>query len=240
MSNGCRIDVDTAFMGNTTPRFPIPMDLLPNFPFPAAHHQVMYYLIRISEVLQTERGVLAMSASSPMNVIIDGELSTKDVLIDGEFQGLYLVPILHALLSTSYDTYIGDSIAVMEECCRMGTILYLGAIRRLFGFHMSTSVYIQGIKTWFGQDDALRETYNVRGLWVLMVAALQSFGQEEHEWFVSNATEMIIRCGCSLWEEVMVLLRETLWVEGVFGSELETFRGELSNNLWLLSHERFS
>lgn len=221
-----------ALMENSAPRFPLPVDLLSYTPFAITGQSGMIYLTRISEVLCTEKAAVALKDSSVMNVVVNGKLSIRATLVDGTFQGIYLMPLLHELLSMSCDVSTLDQVVTREECYRIGAIMYLSAIRSLFGFHISTSIYIQELKSIISRDYTVWEADYGKLLWILIVAALPSFEQEEHEWIVSNMSRIIMYCGYSMWGELVSLLHEILWIDELFDEGCEILRAEISSKLW--------
>jgi hypothetical protein len=82
------------------------------------------------------------------------------------------------------------------------------------------------------QEDAGWEGNPPFSLWVLMIGGLQSLGHEEYEWFVSAASQVIMKIGCGLWEEVLDLIRSVLWIEGILELESDAFQRDISTKLW--------
>lgn len=121
---------------------------------------------------------------------------------------------------------------IRRNCLRIGVILYVSAVRRSFGFHISTNIYSEELELCISKVYQVWEGHYEKLLWVLVVASLQSFGQQEHEWLVSVTGKIIRLHECSAWEHFIVFLHEIMWIERLFEGESEKLHGVLSGTLW--------
>lgn len=168
-----------------------------------------------------------------LNQFIVSELAARDLWDDGVFAGLHVVPLLSKLLSIRYEADGHDPTFARQESCRIGTLLYLSGIRSRFGVNLSTGVYIPKLKdAIIAQDSLCLEPTDPILLWVKFIGGVQSFIHAEHKWFVSATARLIVGQQWSIWEELMVVVREVLWVEGILEVECHEFRREVSAELW--------
>ena len=73
-------------------------------------------------------------------------------------------------------------------------------------------------------------------LWVVLIGGVQSYNMPAHNWFVSATVDLVIKREGLTWDELMVIVREVLWIEGLFEAECCEFRKEFSAELWRLHH----
>jgi hypothetical protein len=173
-----------------------------------------------------------------LNRFMVSELTVRDFWDDSVFAGLHVVPVLSKLLSIRYEAVECDPALAKQEACRIGAILYLAGIRRRFGWNLATNIYIPKLKdSIIAQDDSDLEKTDSTLLWVLMIGGVQSFMHEEHKWFVSAAANLVVHSRYSMWEELMAVLCEVLWIDGILEAECNKFQGEVSAELWTL-HRR--
>lgn len=168
-----------------------------------------------------------------LNRFIVSELTVRNLWDDGVFAGLNVVPVLSKLLSIRYETAECDPPFVRQEACRIGAILYLAGIRRRFGVNLAKNVYISKLKdSIIAQDDSNLEKTDPILLWVLMIGGVQSFMHEEHKWFVSATANLVVHKRYRMWGELMAVVCEILWIDGILEAECNEFRGEVSAELW--------
>jgi hypothetical protein len=170
-----------------------------------------------------------------LNRLMASELAARNLWGDGVFAGLNVVPVLSKLLSLRYDTVAGvesDPAFARQETCRIGAILYLASIRRRFGVNLSAGIYFQRLKdSVTAQDGSGMEITDPVLLWALVIGGVQSLTHEEHKWFVSATASIVARERYSTWEELMAIVREVLWIEGILRTECIEFQGEVSAEL---------
>jgi hypothetical protein len=176
-----------------------------------------------------------------LNRLMVSELTVRDFWDDGVFAGLNVVPVLSKLLSIRYETVESGPAFARQEACRIGAILYLAGVRCRFGWNLATNVYIPKLKdSIIIQDDSNLEKTDPILLWVLMIGGVQSFMHEEHKWFVSATANLVVHKGYSMWEELMAIVCEVLWIDGILEAECNKFQGEVSAELWTSYRHIFS
>jgi len=225
------MDTNTAFLHDHVPRFPVPYDILPPMsiqPYISASYPLILDVCLKQEMVSAVCGILIL------NQVIKTELLTKFLWDDGIFAGLRVVPLLNKLLSIRFAPD-EDPFAV-QECYRIGAILYLAGIRSRFGVDLPTRVYITKLKMIMtAQNFISKMNYSIL-LWVVLIGGVQSYNMPAHNWFVSATVDLVIKREGLTWDELMVIVREVLWIEGLFEAECCEFRKEFSAELWRLHH----
>lgn len=159
-------------------------------------------------------------------------LAVRDLWDDGVFAGLHVVPLMSKFLSIHHDISESSPALAREESCRLGALLYLGGIRRRFGVNLTPDVYIPKLKKAIISQDNSNAEINPVLLWLLVIGGIQSLAHEDHPWFVTEASNLIIGMEYSTWEELMTAVRTVSWVDGILQVECEKFRMEVASELW--------
>ena len=227
---GDRIDVNTAFLHDRVPRFPIPDDILPRIntqPLISDSNRTLLDACITEDMTSTVLDLLIL------NQFMVSELAIRDLWDDGVFAGLHVMPLISKLLSFRHDTHEYILTFARQESCRIGALLYLSGVRCRYGVSLSTAVYIPKLKdVIITQDNSSFDPTDPVLLWVVFIGGVKSLVHAEHNWFVSTAAQIIVRQQWTLWDELMAVIREVLWIEGVLEVECHEFRREVSAELW--------
>jgi hypothetical protein len=176
-----------------------------------------------------------------LNRFILSELTVRDLWDDGVFAGLHVVPVLGKLLSIRYEAVDLNPALARQEACRIGAILYLAGVRHRFGVNLAKDIYIPKLKEFIiAQDGLISENVDPILLWVLVIGGMQSFMHEEHKWYVSATANLIVRKQLNMWEELMAIMYEVLWIGGILEAECNEFQGEVNEELWTTYRQIFS
>ena len=225
-----RIDTNTAFLHDRVPRFPIPDDILPRIntqPLISSSNRTL-----LSACL-TEDLFSAVNELLVLNQFMVSELAARDLWDDGVFAGLHVVPLLSKFLSIQYETGRCDSAFARQESCRVGALLYLSGIRRRFGVNLAAGVYIPKLKNAIiAQDGFSLGPADPVLLWVTFIGGVLSLIDAEHKWFVSATAHLILGRQWSIWDELMHIVREVLWIDDILEVECHEFHREVSAELW--------
>jgi hypothetical protein len=128
---------------------------------------------------------------------------------------VWMEPILHRLLS--FRPLQVDSIppreSIIEEVCRIGTLLFLAPLWRTFGVHpVRTATLRQNllfiIHNYFASWGELRIVL----IWVLMHAARESDTEAERSEFVMRVAMVASKMDIRSFELLMDAMKEVLWV----------------------------
>jgi hypothetical protein len=238
-----RADTNIAFTEDTVPRFPIPTDLLSAYILePLANVLIP---MQLAEACTTEDIASAIRDLYRQNQLLVDQVKPRDGWTDGVFANLNLMPVLYKLLSIQYDPLEQDSIVKRHTAYRAGAILYLSIIRLKFGINLSASLHIRNLKEALGALEDLNIDCDLTILlWLLVVGGTQSTTTreqpEEHGWFVSKLTQVIIFMGCNSWEQVMSHVRGVLWADGLAEENCDELRGEVRTKAWSLYGQVFA
>lgn len=230
-----RVDVNAAFMQDSTPRFPLPEYILPEITSSLSAIDPVRGLIG---ACQTAEMRFAMNLLQDLSHLVAGELSRRDLWNDGVFAGMHVVPVLHHLLSTRHEITQENSAVLGEESCRLGAILYLGAIRLKFGLTLTADVYVRKLKDCIllKGEASWDETPEIL-IWLLVLGGIQStFMEEEHAWFIAALASHAASAGYMSWEDLMSLVREVLWIDKAFEGECVALQGEITTKSRLVHH----
>jgi hypothetical protein len=163
-----------------------------------------------------------------LNEFMVSKAAAGELWDNGVFAGLHVVPLLSRLLTIRHETC--SSALAKEESCRIGALLYLSGIRRRFGVALASGIHIQSLKHAICNDDS-RNTNPILP-WLLVIGGAQSVTPEDRERFVSETADLILRLQYSTWDELMTVVRDALWVEGILETECDTFRTNVSSEAW--------
>jgi len=82
-------------------------------------------------------------------------------------------------------------------------------------------VYISRLKTLIATADELAIDQNgPLFLWCLLIARASTKISEERGWFIAKLVEIVTTMGLCSWEGVLTVLKEVLWIDGLFKVEL--------------------
>ena len=135
--------------------------------------------------------------------------------------GSWLEPILHRLLAARSMLRGTAREHVMEEVCRLGTLLFLAPIWRVLGANpVRTAAVSRGLlDVLLGRVVAWDELRPLL-VWVLYFAAVETVDLAERSQFVFMLGVLARGVGVTEWGDVMGVVKSVLWVEAVFkGSE---------------------
>jgi hypothetical protein len=234
-----RVDVNAAFMQDSSPRFPLPENILPEatLSLPA-----MDPVRGLAGTCRTAETRFAMNLLQNLNRLVVDELSRRDLWDDGVFAGMHIVPVLHHLLSTRHEITQENSAVLGEESCRLGAILYLGAIRLKFGVTLTADFYVRKLKKCIMlQGEAFWDETPEILVWFLVLGGIQStFMEEEHAWFIAALASHAASAGHMSWEDLMSLIREVLWIDKAYEGECIALQGEVTTKSRLIHHHMLS
>ncbi|RDL34426.1 uncharacterized protein BP5553_07554 [Venustampulla echinocandica] len=225
-------DTSIAFCQFVPPRFPAPHNLLPRINKQLSLNASMP-LMEASVAVDI---VMAMNNLYCLNELIAEKAMAGDIWRGGVFAGLHIVPVLHEFLSIPLNCPTRDPVLIRQDAYQVGAILYLGIIRRRFGMKTYISPdghsHVRTLKDTITSLEASGQIFDDRTLlWLLLLGSVESIVTQDHQWFVSNLVQSIVRVGCQSWGAVLNYVREVLWIEGLAHMESESLRGEVSTEL---------
>ncbi|KAH8800358.1 hypothetical protein F5884DRAFT_863069 [Xylogone sp. PMI_703] len=215
-------DVKSAFINDHAPRFPIPVDMLPepdHLPSTLVLDRTLLDACYTGDMISAINelfGLIHLMASRRTT----GGLKRDEVLL--------VARLVHKLLSTRHDSTIINPKALMEEACRIGILLYLAGILHGFGLHLSWDIYIlklkQTIKHQHNLD--LMKTKPIH-LWLLIMGGIHAYKYEDRNWFASEVADRFVQLKYRSWDEMMTTVRKISWIEGAFQAECDQLQAEV-------------
>lgn len=145
-------------------------------------------------------------------------------------KGLWTNFVIHRLLSyrpMQQSPHVKDS--HIQEACRLGSLLYMVPVWRLFGVRPITSATLLANLHDVLQDsnnlDAWGRLWTLR-LWVLYMGAVEALGMDARleVWFLDQVASVCLCNGINSWSDGVALVREVLWFACLFedrSSQLE-------------------
>jgi len=222
--------VNTAFLHDCVPRFPIPDDIqsmINTRPLVSPPDRTLLNACLTAEMTSAVTELLTL------NQFMIDELAVRVLWEDGPFAGLHVVPLLSKFLSVRHNISDSNPAVAREESCRIGALLYLAGVRQRFSVNLAASnTYIPKLKSAIlGQGVLNMEESNHLLLWLLVIGGVQSLLHEDHHWFVSAAANLIMHLQCGSRGEVMGIVRRVSWLDGILDIECDEFYTEASSEL---------
>ena len=147
--------------------------------------------------------------------------------------GAWTNPIFYRLLRFRPLEQLGISNqSLIQEACRLGSLLYLAPVWRMFG------VYPVRPQTFVGKFKDLLVTHQISWLklwklqlWVLFMAAMEAYLVGETAWFVEEITDTLHEHGIKSWDEGLACIQEILWIETIFDGEISSLCQVIGNQI---------
>lgn len=133
------------------------------------------------------------------------------------YTGVWANVMIHRfLLLRPLDIHAGPG-AVIEEVCRLGSLLYLIPVWRHLGVYpVRSTAYLRNLRIlletkpveWDGLWNLL--------LWVLYMACIEAHEEEDVRWFKSQLLLCARQHGLEDWDGIKGCIKKVLWIESVF------------------------
>ncbi|KAL2869752.1 uncharacterized protein BJX67DRAFT_391757 [Aspergillus lucknowensis] len=222
------VDVNGSFMQDTIPRYPQPFTILAArsklniIPFEQPSHAAGgHYAEKLTRAQ-------LRSSISELHLIIQSELSMRDLWADVLFPGFHISPILHALLLQSRAA-IDDSVeARLEESFRLAAIIYLTELRGLFGIDtVPGQLYVSKLRLSL-QDVAPAVYAEPYAVWALTVGACATcLDQELRTWFTVQLAETLTILRVPSFLAFRNVITDFLWCPEALGHALNSLNGQV-------------
>jgi hypothetical protein len=130
--------------------------------------------------------------------------------------GAWIRPTIYRLLTLEplKDGVVNDNI--IEEACRLGSLIYLAPVWRKLGvFPVRTEVLIRKLKASLLPQMYWMELWPLR-LWCLYMGALEAKRIEDVNWFVSQIASDAGEYGLRGCKSIRKCVKEVLWIDSIF------------------------
>jgi len=149
--------------------------------------------------------------------------------------GSWMEPILHQLLALRPLRKSSQRENLMEEVCRLGTLLFLAPLWRTLGQSpVWTAAISRNLLFVLARNDVEWHELNPLLVWVLYFAAIETNNHAERSHFAFMLSVRMRDGHLKYWDDMMQIIKGVLWVENTFaGSDKKIFDEVLRN----LNHE---
>ncbi|KAH7067953.1 hypothetical protein FB567DRAFT_541528 [Paraphoma chrysanthemicola] len=160
-------------------------------------------------------------------ISLDRAFSEKQLAL-ATASGCWLEPILWKLLSLRPLQHGNNREHVIEEVCRLGTLLFLAPVWRMMGqtpvwtaaiSHNLLVVLMEHMTEWKELKDLL--------IWVLYFAAIETSDLGKRSHLVFMLAVLMGGMQIATWDDLMRTVKGVLWVERAFASSDELIRDEV-------------
>ncbi|RDW74202.1 hypothetical protein BP5796_07644 [Coleophoma crateriformis] len=213
-------DLSGSAIDDVEPRFPLPLLFLPtqpvwsNTPVPFQLHRISVLwrlkyperckIMDLIEDIMRFSGYVANSAVQTFGRIY------KDL----EFSFQNLIPLVHRLLSISAMALdIEDDGSIIQEAVRLGYLLYIAGIKRIFGvIGIGSKAHPQKLCSLLKQINMNWEEFGLIRSWCLAMGAMEALGDDKM-WFLESLEESLRYQGFETLEQGEQLLRNFGWYD---------------------------
>ena len=145
-----------------------------------------------------------------------------EIYSDNAVAASNILPLQHRLLCLV--TAAVDEGERKVDILRLGCILFLAEVRRLFGIMgVRSSLHTRKLRQLLEQNEDSWETTALLKAWVLAMGAMESF-KDEREWFVAKLRVLKLELGFDTWEDLQRSLQDILWYDDVHNTLMRELR----------------
>ncbi|KAH7075765.1 hypothetical protein BKA63DRAFT_512323 [Paraphoma chrysanthemicola] len=163
-----------------------------------------------------------------------GQLISLDRAFTGEqlmlanTSGSWMEPAMYRLLAIRPLKHGDDPEHVMEEVCRLGTLLFLSPFWRLLGQSpVWTAAISRNLLLVLTENKVQWNELKPLLVWTLYFAAIETNDLAERSLYVSMLAAVMMSMQLQQWDEIMQVLQGVLWVDKVFAGIDELIRDEI-------------
>lgn len=142
--------------------------------------------------------------------------------------GSWMEPAMYRLLAIRPLKNGDDPEHVMEEVCRLGTLLFLSPFWRLLGqTPVWTAAISRNLLLVLTENKVQWNELKPLLVWTLYFAAIETNDLAERSLYVSMLAAVMMSMQLQQWDEIMQVLQGVLWVDKVFAGTDELIRDEV-------------
>ncbi|KAF1994142.1 hypothetical protein P154DRAFT_527291 [Amniculicola lignicola CBS 123094] len=170
-----------------------------------------------------------ISIFDDINQLISLDRASSDQQIEAAHSsGSWMEPTFVRLLTIRPLQRGLSSESVIEEVCRLGTLLFLSPMWRMMGASPTRTLAFSKNLLWVLQNH-LVEWHDLKPLllWTLYFAAFETQDTGQRYQFVFMLAVLMKGMKIKEWDGLMVIVKEVLWVDSVFSSSEEAMREEV-------------
>jgi hypothetical protein len=153
---------------------------------------------------------------------------TEDQLILAETSGSWMEPTIWRLLAIRPLTQGNKREHVIEEVCRLGTLLFLAPFWRILGQQpVWTAAISRNLMLILMEYRVDWKELKPLLFWILYFAAVETHDLSERSQLVFILAVLLGSSQLQEWDDLMRVIKSVLWVEKVFASSDELIRDEV-------------
>ena len=227
----------TAGTQSLKPRFPAPRSLLPDIDSVSQKSPTSSLALKMSilwkQTFPTHLELInILDDLAKVILIMRAKSADGQLWQDSRFAVLWISPIVHRLLSLAPNVEPNETAGTIQECCRLGAILFLGELRRKFGLYpIYLGRHVHQLKRVLSKHWTDWTPFGPLLLWVLVSGTIESSEGEERSWFVDSTAQVAHDLGLHSWKDIMAVLSKLLWLDEVFNVVCESFQGDIVERL---------
>jgi hypothetical protein len=153
-------------------------------------------------------------------------------------KGSWMEPAIYGLLAIRPLLYGNGPQQLMEEVCRLGTLLFLAPLWRLLRMSpVWTAAIARNLLLVLTQNRVEWNELKPILVWVLYFALIETKVQAERSQYSSMLAALVISMQLYEWDKIMEVVKGILWVEKVFAGSDELVREGV---MQIINKERMS
>ena len=153
---------------------------------------------------------------------------TDEQMMLAHTSGSWMEPTMYRLLAIRPLLHGDTPEHVIEEVCRLGTLLFLSPVWRLLGQSpVWTAAISRNLVLVLTKNKVQWDELKPLLVWTLYFAAIETKDLAERSLYVSMLAAVMMGMQLQQWNEVMQVLQGVLWVEKVFAGSDELIKDEV-------------
>lgn len=147
--------------------------------------------------------------------------------------GAWINPVVHQLLRfRPLEEFGVSSESLIQEGCRIGSILYLAPIWRAFGVQpVYTEVFVGKLRDLLTNNCINWGQLWKLHLWVLYMVAMEAEQFTGIHWYAAKIAILLHEHDVFSWDLAIMYVKEVLWVERIFGGRDQALGREVDREL---------
>ena len=143
--------------------------------------------------------------------------------------GAWASNTIHQLLTWRPLGCIDSRAAIIQEACRLGTLIYLVPVWRFFGVAPVVSAYlVSKLKNFLEMNDVQWGGLWPLQAWILYMAGLEAHACLEEAWYYDQLAWVFEYNGILTWDDGMAHIKNVLWFDCMFASKDEAMGTEVA------------
>jgi hypothetical protein len=131
--------------------------------------------------------------------------------------GSWSNPLIHRLLGWRPAEVTVSRDTIIQETCRLGALLYLVPVWRLFGVSpVFSRVHRQKMKAVIADHEVNWSHAWVTKLWSLYMGGVEALDSADEDWYVGEIVDTLVNHEIKDWETGLERVKDILWFDCLF------------------------